>query len=122
MKLDILKIHQMQIIKGTELARMYIEKPFHIYTVDEYMSTIAEYIQWIREDIVIERFVSQSPKDMLIAPQWGLKNYEFTNLLTNHLRKTGNKAGLQNHYGIKKQDTGRRLWYGNTHRGTISPD
>ena len=95
MKLDILKIHQMQIIKGTELARMYIEKPFHIYTVDEYMSTIAEYIQWIREDIVIERFVSQSPKDMLIAPQWGLKNYEFTNLLTNHLRKTGTRQGCK---------------------------
>ena len=89
------EIHQMQIIKGTELARMYIEKPFHIYTVDEYMSTIAEYIQWIREDIVIERFVSQSPKDMLIAPQWGLKNYEFTNLLTNHLRKTGTRQGCK---------------------------
>jgi radical SAM superfamily enzyme len=26
----------------------------------------------------IERFVSQSPKELLIAPAWGLKNYEFT--------------------------------------------
>jgi len=37
----------------------------------------------------------QSPKDMLIAPQWGLKNYEFTNLLTNHLRKTGTRQGCK---------------------------
>ena len=28
--------------------------------------------------IALERFVSQSPKELLIAPDWGLKNYEFT--------------------------------------------
>ena len=28
--------------------------------------------------MVIERFVSQSPKELLIAPDWGLKNFEFT--------------------------------------------
>ncbi|MBQ4162249.1 MAG: TIGR01212 family radical SAM protein, partial [Parabacteroides sp.] len=27
---------------------------------------------------VVERFVSQSPKKLLIAPDWGLKNFEFT--------------------------------------------
>ena len=32
----------------------------------------------LRPDIVVERFVSQSPKELLIAPDWGLKNYEFT--------------------------------------------
>ena len=28
--------------------------------------------------IAIDRFTSQSPKEWLIAPDWGLKNYEFT--------------------------------------------
>lgn len=93
MKLDILKIHQMQIIRGTKLARMYEEKPFHVYSADEYIGLITEYIQWLRKDIVIERFVSQSPKDLLIAPQWGLKNHEFTNLLVNHLKTTGTMQG-----------------------------
>lgn len=84
--LDILKIHQMQIIKGTRLAQEYAEHPFHVYTVEEYIDVIVKYIRLLRKDLVLERFVSQSPKDLLIAPKWGLKNYEFTNLLNNKLK------------------------------------
>ena len=85
--LDILKIHQMQIIRGTALERIYEQKPFHIYSVDEYIRLIASYIQHLRKDLVLERFASQSPPDLLVAPHWGLKNYEFTNLLVNYLRQ-----------------------------------
>lgn len=85
--INILKIHQMQIIRDTKLAKIYEENPFLVYSANEYIELISEYIKLIRKDIVIERFVSQSPKELLIAPHWGLKNYEFTNLLMNKLRK-----------------------------------
>lgn len=85
--IDILKIHQMQIIRGTRLADEYEQQPFHIYSVDEYIQLIAAYIQRLRPDMILERFVSQSPKELLIAPHWGLKNYEFTNLLVNYLKQ-----------------------------------
>ena len=85
--IDILKIHQMQIIRGTRLAEEFAANPFHIYTVDEYIQLITEYIQRLRPDLILERFVSQSPKKLLIAPHWGLKNYEFTNLLVNYLKQ-----------------------------------
>lgn len=83
--LDILKVHQLQVIRGTRLARLYEERPFHLYSVDEYIHLIAGYIQRLRPTMVLERFVSQSPKNLLLAPKWGLKNYEFTNLLNNYL-------------------------------------
>jgi radical SAM protein (TIGR01212 family) len=85
--LDILKIHQLQIIKGTRLAKEYAEHPFHVYSVDEYIDLIVDYIQLLRKNLILERFVSQSPKEMLIAPNWGLKNDEFTNLLNNVLKE-----------------------------------
>ena len=68
-------------------------KPFHVFSVDEYIRTIGEYIQHLRKDIVIERFVSQSPKGLLLAPDWGLKNYEFTNRLNNYLRERNIRQG-----------------------------
>ncbi len=86
--LTTLKIHQLQIIRGTRLAKMYAEEPFHLYTVDEYIQLIAQYISLLRSDLVLERFVSQSPAELLIAPHWGLKNYEFTQRLQNYLRNT----------------------------------
>ena len=64
----------------------YAEHPFHVYTVEEYIDVIVKYIRLLRKDLVLERFVSQSPKELLIAPKWGLKNYEFTNLLNNRLK------------------------------------
>ena len=85
--LTMLKIHQMQIIKGTRLAKIYKERPFHLYTIEEYIDLITQYIGLLRSDLVLERFVTQSPPKMLIAPKWGLKNYEFTNLLNNRLRE-----------------------------------
>ncbi len=84
--LDILKIHQMQVIKGTKLAEEYAAHAFHVYTVEEYIDVIVRYIGLLRKDLVLERFVSQSPKELLVAPKWGLKNYEFTNLLNNRLK------------------------------------
>lgn len=79
--LNVLKIHQMQIIKGTRLAEEYLQNPFPLYTVEEYVRLIADYISLLRKDLVLERFVSQSPPELLIAPRWGLKNYQFVHLL-----------------------------------------
>ena len=85
--IDILKIHQIQIIRGTRLAAEFERNPFHIYDIDEYIHLIASYIQRLRKDLILERFVSQSPKELLIAPHWGLKNHEFTDLLNNYLKQ-----------------------------------
>lgn len=89
LKLNLLKIHQLQIIRGTYLAEIYEKKPFHLYSVDEYIKLIASYLQYLRKEIIVERFVSQSPPEMVIAPHWGMKNYEFTNLLVNYMKKEG---------------------------------
>lgn len=89
LKLNLLKIHQLQIIRGTYLAEIYEKKPFHLYSVDEYIKLIASYLQYMRKEIIVERFVSQSPPEMVIAPHWGMKNYEFTNLLVNYMKKEG---------------------------------
>ncbi len=79
--LTILKIHQMQIIRGTRLAEEYAQNPFPLYTLEEYVHLIADYIRLLRKDLVLERFVSQSPPELLIAPRWGIKNYQFVNML-----------------------------------------
>ena len=88
--INILKLHQLQIIRGTKMAEEYLERPFHLFSPDEYIDLIIAYLQQIRKDLILERFVSQSPPELLIAPQWGLKNHEFTNLLN---KRMGLKRG-----------------------------
>ncbi len=78
--LTTLKLHQLQLIRGTRMAHEYEMNPadFHLFSVDEYIDVVIDYIEHLRPDLVLERFISQSPKELLIAPDWGLKNHEFT--------------------------------------------
>ena len=88
--LDTLKLHQLQLIRGTRMAREYEERPedFHLFDdVDEYIALVVDYIQRLRPDLVLERFVSQAPKELLIAPDWGLKNYEFNHRLQKRMKE-----------------------------------
>lgn len=87
--LSTLKLHQLQLIKGTMMAREYRENPadFHLFTVEEYIDLAIDFVERLRADIVVERFASQSPKHLLIAPDWGLKNAEFTHLLLRRMEE-----------------------------------
>jgi radical SAM protein (TIGR01212 family) len=96
--LDILKIHQLQILKGTALAKT--AEQVRTFSLDEYIELLADFIEHLRPTLVLERFVSQSPADMLIAPKWGLKNYEFTHKLVRYMQKRGMAQG--NRYSCPK--------------------
>lgn len=91
--IDILKLHQLQIIRGTQLAAEYERQPFNLYTADEYIDLCRRYIERLRPDIVLGRFVSQSPKELLVAPKWGLKNYEFANRFVNYMKRMDSWQG-----------------------------
>jgi len=84
-----LKIHQLQLVKGTKMAIQYAEHPewFKLYSADEYIDLAIDFLERLNPQIAIERFVSQSPKELLIAPEWGLKNFEFTAKIEKRLKE-----------------------------------
>ncbi|MCR4921409.1 MAG: TIGR01212 family radical SAM protein [Bacteroidaceae bacterium] len=81
--LTTLKLHQLQIIRGTALAEEYLRQPWPMPTAEDYARLVLRYITHIPESVVLERFVSQSPPDLVIAPHWGMKNHEFVDMLRN---------------------------------------
>lgn len=94
---DVLKLHQLQIVRHTAMAREYAEAPerFHLFSPEEYAELVADYLERLRPDITVERFTSQSPRDLLIAPDWGMKNYEFVELVKRALRARGTCQGCR---------------------------
>lgn len=97
--IDIIKLHQLQVVRNTILAKEAVADavggmsfrglPLKMFSVEEYVELCADIVMAMRSlnpAIAIERFTSQSPDDLLIAPRWGLKNYQFTNLLNNKIR------------------------------------
>jgi len=90
-----LKLHQFQVHKGTAIAERYSRYPdeFHLFTADEYIETVADYLEILNPAITVERFTSQAPSDILIAPAWGLKNHEFTARVKKRLQERNSWQG-----------------------------
>ena len=84
-----LKLHQLQIIKGTKMAKEFRDLPddFLQFTADQYVDLTISFLEQLNPEIILDRFISQSPLDKLISPRWGLKNYQFTNKLVNEMLK-----------------------------------
>jgi radical SAM protein (TIGR01212 family) len=85
--LTTVKLHQLQLIKNTWIARQYIEHPeqFHRYSVEEYIDLCIDFLRTLNPEFFIDRFVSQSPKELLLVPGWGLKNHEFVEKLNRRM-------------------------------------
>lgn len=93
--LTTLKMHQLQLIRGTRMAHEYALHPeeFHLFSADEYIDLVIDYVEHLRPDLILERFVSQSPRELLIAPDWGLKNHEFTDRVKKRMKERDARQG-----------------------------
>lgn len=71
------------------MARQYMETPekFHLYEIDEYIDLAIDFAERLNPGIVIERFVSQSPKELLIAPNGDLKTTNLQHVYCTGCRK-----------------------------------
>ena len=87
--LTTLKLHQLQLIRGTRMAEEYALAPeeFSLFSVEDYIETVVDYVERLKPDLVLERFASQSPKELLVAPDWGLKNYELVEKIKHRMRE-----------------------------------
>lgn len=86
-----IKLHQLQLIRGTRLASQVENGSVSIikWDVNDYIDMCMAFLGRLSPSIAVERFVSQCPDSLLIYPRWGLKNYEFTNLLNSKIKKSG---------------------------------
>lgn len=86
-----LKLHQLQIIEGTVMAKQFAEQPglFHNFSAEEYIDLVVEFLENLSPQIIIERFISESPRNMLISPRWGLKNFEVVDKIDKRLKELG---------------------------------
>lgn len=104
--LTTLKMHQLQLIRGTRMAQQYEQHPeqFHLFEIDQYIDLVVDYIEHLRPGLVLERFVSQSPQHLLIAPHWGIKNHEFTARVHKRMKERGAYQG-KNFFDSEKRAT-----------------
>jgi len=81
--LNSVKIHQLQMIKGTAMTARYEKHPeeFDIYSLNEYIDLAVAFCERLAPSIMIERISGEAPPRMLSDPRdWKLRNYDIFRL------------------------------------------
>jgi len=91
--IEFLKIHQLQVVKETALAELYAEKPFATFGYHEYIEMLADFLERLSPDIVLQRLFAAAPDEILIAPVWNKTRSELLLDLDVFMEQRGSYQG-----------------------------
>lgn len=92
---DSIKIHQLHAVEGTELAKMYYRGDFVPLTLNQYVTSVADFLERLPQNISIQRLYGSAPLDICVAPRWGLKNNQMWYAVINELGRRGSWQGCK---------------------------
>jgi radical SAM protein (TIGR01212 family) len=77
--INALKLHHLQIMKHTKLARIYQDAPeqFSLFSLEEYIAFVIQFLEKLDPGIAIERLVSEAPPSQRVNPGWGNKRADW---------------------------------------------
>ena len=88
-----LKIHLLHLMQDTKLAEMYIRQPFPFLTQEEYVDLAVDLLEILPSDVIIHRLTGDSPRRLLIGPQWSLNKWEVLNRIDQRLAENESWQG-----------------------------
>ena len=92
-KVDGVKIHMLSVLKGTLLEKLYLEKPFSLLSMDEYIDIVCDELEILDENIVIERLTGDPDINDLVAPLWLPKKINVLNGIDKEMKKRNSYQG-----------------------------
>lgn len=90
-----IKIHMLFILKGTPLEKMYNLTHFHILTKEEYIDIVCDELEYLREDIVVNRITGDPIKELTIEPKWLFKKFCVLNDIDKEMVKRDSYQGIK---------------------------
>jgi hypothetical protein len=89
-----IKLQLLHILKGTELAKMYEEKPFKVFTIEEYASLVVDIIERLPQSVSVHRVTGDGDKALLIQPWWSLDKRRVLNLISRYFIERNTYQGI----------------------------
>lgn len=96
--LDTIKFHQLQLIKNTEIEKLYNHQPERFYrmTMEQYIDFIVTFTEHLNPNFVVERFAGEVPPRYLSSSHWGIIRYDQVVLkIEEEFAKRGSFQGMK---------------------------
>jgi radical SAM protein (TIGR01212 family) len=93
--IDGIKIHSLMLLKGTLMEKIYNKNPFPFLTLEEYVNIVADIIEILPENMIIQRLTGDGYRDIFIAPEWCKNKLKVLNLIEKELERRGTYQGIK---------------------------
>lgn len=92
-----IKLHQLQLVRGTALAREWQRDPAAVPLLDEQacLGLLTDFIERLSPRVLLQRLGSEVPPAMKLAPQWNLRLSELAPRISAELARRGSWQGCR---------------------------
>ena len=94
LSIKMIKIHNTYVVKNTKLEELYLNKEYNPIDLESYLDYLEYIITHLRNDIIISRLCGDSPKDILVAPEWNIHKKWVLNGINKRLKEKDLYQGI----------------------------
>jgi radical SAM protein (TIGR01212 family) len=87
------KLHNLNIVKGTRMAVEYYSGHVMPLALDEYARLAVDFLERINPDVVVQRLVAQTASQWLLGPEWSLNKQSAVNAIIAEFRRRNSFQG-----------------------------
>lgn len=94
-KLDVqgIKIHLLHLLKGTPMVKQYEKGMLEFLDKDAYINLVADQLEVIPPEMVVQRITGDGPIDLMIGPMWSVNKWEVLNGIDAELARRNSWQG-----------------------------
>ncbi|HQQ87620.1 MAG TPA: TIGR01212 family radical SAM protein [Smithellaceae bacterium] len=88
-----IKIHSLLALEGTVLGEMYKNGAIKIMSKDKYVSLVADILEILPTEMVIQRLTAEGYRDIFLAPDWAMNKLDVLNSVNKELERRDSYQG-----------------------------
>ncbi|HXG52875.1 MAG TPA: TIGR01212 family radical SAM protein [candidate division Zixibacteria bacterium] len=93
LRLDGVKLHNLHVIENTVLAKLYRAGLFGLFSRDDYVSLVADFLERLDPGIVIHRLTGETYRAITVAPDWSVDKIGVLNAIHEELDRRNTWQG-----------------------------
>ena len=98
LQVEEVKLHALYIVDGTELGEMFKSGEISIISKDEYKKRVITFLEYLDEDIIVQRIIGRAPKEGSLFVNWNESWWKIRDEIIFEMQNTNIKQGLKCNY------------------------
>lgn len=90
---DGVKIHNLHILAGTQLEKLYNEGKVNVPDLETYAKWVADFLEHLKPSILVHRVNGHAPRRLTVAPHWSINKLAIFNAVDKELEKRNSYQG-----------------------------